>query len=236
MDAKKIIMIMLIASASFTFIVLAIIGIYRYEPEMLGLPPHPVDSTEVVEIQEQDTVEYVSTIEITRNRLERLQENIREKYSLKRDKDSLASFAISLLDSIKKYEGRLAGIKEEADSIKSSIAAVREVKDSLELAVNNFNDSLKIARDKLKLARQKISDQEEFIEMKQDTLQEKNFETFAKIYNNAEPADIARILEQIDERDAAKILKLMRKKKAGKVLDAMQPEHAAAILLLGASE
>ena len=58
---------------------------------------------------------------------------------------------------------------------------------------------------------------------KYDSLSIKNFDEFAKIYNNSNPRDVAKILEQLDERDAAMILKKMNKKKAGKILESMLP-------------
>jgi flagellar motility protein MotE (MotC chaperone) len=84
-----------------------------------------------------------------------------------------------------------------------------------------------------KLVQKHVKDLEDMLANRYDSMEVKNFETFAKIYNSANPKDVAKILEQIDERDAAKILKLMQNKKAGKVLEAMLPEQAAAILIIG---
>jgi len=103
-------------------------------------------------------------------------------------------------------------------------------------SVSKVNQELSGVASRLETARKRIENYEEMLESRIDSASRMNFVAFAKIYDNSNPADVARILEQLDERDAARILKLMQRRNAGKVLEAMRPENAAAVLLLGVGQ
>lgn len=227
MNKKQLIIILAIATVSITVVLLSVILIYKFDPTILGYPPLPV------EIVYADTVAAEKTIEITESKLKKFEKSLIEKNKFKKDRDSLISLKHKLIDS-------MTSIQEVYNTFRDSISSVKKtLSDSVKIA-NNLRDSLqklesnyKKALDKIDLANKQIENQEKFIIKKTDSNELKNFQIFAKMYDNSSPQDIAKILEQIDERDAALILKLMKKKKAGKVIDEMLPERAAAILLLG---
>ncbi len=234
MDIKKAAMIIIGISLSLTFTILAIIGVYTYDPTIMGLPPHPEDTTKVVVLPPPPKpVETVKTVEITEEQFRKMEEELIAKSRIISSKDSLAQANKKLQDSIKSL---LAISKQYNDSIK----AVQKYLDSTKIAKSGLSDSLKqlaqrIKKDSIKilLKQNKIENLQDYLVAKADSSETENFTVFAKMYNATNPADVAKILEQIDERDAAIILKLMQKKKAGKVLESMTPESAAAILLLG---
>ncbi len=235
MNIKKAAMIIVGISFSLTLTVLAVIGIYQWDPTLMGLPPHPQDTTQVVELPPPPPkpVESIKTVEITEAQFKEMEDELIAKHRIVQSKDSLAKANKQLQDSIKKL---VAMGKKYNDSIKS----VSKYLDSAKLAKSHLSDSLaklaaKVKKDSIKilLKQNKIDNLQDYLVAKADSSETENFKVFAKMYDATNPADVARILEQIDERDAAVILKLMQKKKAGKVLESMTPESAAAILLLG---
>ncbi len=227
MNSKQLILILAIASISITIVLLSVIIIYKFDPAILGYPPHQV------QVVYADSVSAEKTIEITESKLKKFEKSLIEKNKFKMDRDSLISLKQKLIDSMSLVQEVYSRFRDSIASVKKTLA------DSVRIA-NNLRDSLgkleinyKKALGDIDLANRRIEDQEKFNIEKIDSNELKNFKVFAKMYDNSTPQDIAKILEQIDERDAAQILKLMKKKKAGKVIDEMLPERAAAILLLG---
>ncbi len=237
MNIKKAAMIIIGVSVSLTISVLAVIGVYTWDPTIMGLPPHPVDTTKVVNLPAPPKpVESVKTVEITENQFKQMEDELIAKNRVVHSKDSLAKSNKKLQDSIKK-------LLEISKHYNDSIQSVHKYLDSTKLAKSSLNDSLtklakKIKKDSIKilLKQNKIDNLQDYLVAKADSSETENFKVFAKMYDATNPADVAKILEQIDERDAAIILKLMQKKKAGKVLESMTPESAAAILLLGSDK
>lgn len=232
------------------FIVLAVISaillgsllaVFEYKPEWIGLPAK-IDSTQAakqIEMPKPKPVKPVyiePAVKITEKQLALFENGMINLEIMKQKKDSLIRLEKFLRDSL--YKNYVQS-KSMQDSVKRAIFnmdnAVKNqnfVNDSL----NRLSAEYKKALDRNETLKKRLEIYEKAMASKNDTLETKNFNTFAKIYDNAAPTEVAKILEQIDERDAAKILKIMSKKKAGKVLEAMKPENAAAILLLGAGE
>lgn len=230
MSSKQLLIIILVASFSLTFIIIAIVGVYKYDPAMLGYESEKKDTIPI------DTIVFEPTILVSEKKLSQLEYGLVEKANIKAQKDAIYNEKMKLLDSIKRVYGFISYYKDSIAKVNKNLGAsgstVQFLQDSLLKVYAQLQDALA----KNKNAQKRIEDQENFLSKKVDTLESKNFEDFAKLYNNANPKDVAKILEQIDERDAAKILKLMQKKKAGKIIESMLPERAAAILLLGAGE
>lgn len=229
MSPKQLILLVLALSLAFILILAGLFGVYKYYPTYLGLPPNPEDTTakeEITPISEPHIV-------MSRSELENLQTRIIKYDLLKARNDSLRRMHERLWDSLKAMNNNIRQWKDSVlaiqDTMKSREKEKQELLDSLDMLSNKYKKSLH----ENKVVRQHVKDLEEMLSSRYDSLEINNFETFANIYNNSNPADVAKILEQLDERDAAKILKMMKKKKAGKVLEEMLPEHAAAILVIG---
>ncbi len=227
MNSRQFIILMIFGSVSLTMIFIAVLGIYYYEPALLGYPPRNTDS-----LAGKEALEVNPTLEITESRLKKFEKELIEKERLSRQLDSLKKARKQLADSIKSissitisYKDSVSGIVEK---LKESKQNVSKKNDSLANLEQLYEKTLK----NLKSTEQLVKDQEEFIIQKEDSVQKANFQLFAKMYENTDPKEVADILQQIDERDAAQILKFMQKKKAGKVIEAMSPDRAAAILLL----
>lgn len=230
MSPKQLIILVLALSLAFIFILAGLFGVYKYYPTYLGFPPTPEDTLS----KEKDILPYIEPqVVISRSELDDLQSKLISFDLLRVRNDSLRSIRDHLLDSLKTMDKNNSQCKDSIltimDTLSNKAKEKKELLDSLEKLKNMYKKSLH----ENKVVRQHVQDLEEMLASRYDSLEVINFETFAKIYNNSKPADVARILEQLDERDAAKILKLMSKKKAGKVLEEMLPEHAAAILVIG---
>ena len=232
MSQRVVILLAIIVSLSFLGLLGGIYAVVKYKPTWVGLPANPQDTVKV----NVDTTYVKPTIEVTQEDYEKFQIAKNQIKYLKFQKDSIIDSKIKVMDSlIKAYKGTSVA-KEETKRIRDSLIKSRKdngwLQDTLRKVADNFS---KASKDKATLEK-RVKEQEKFIEVKTDTVENKNFEEYAKIYENTNPAAVARVLEQLDERDAAKILKAMSKKKAGKVLEFMKSEKATTILLLGSQK
>ncbi len=229
MNPKQLIILVAVLSFAFVLMLIALFGVYKYYPTYLGLPPSTQDSL----TQEEDAFFIEPHIVLNKDEFDELQTKLLRMELLKAHNDSLKKLRNRLWDSLKAMDKNISHCKDsiiaKADTIKEKNKETQFLLDSMETLRNQYKKSLH----ETKVVRQHVKDLEEMLASRYDSMEVKNMEVFAKIYNNASPADVAKILEQIDERDAAKILKLMQKKKAGKVLEEMLPEQAAAILIIG---
>ena len=222
--------LIIIISISMSLIAISLLGIYKYQRTWLGLPPDPKDT--LLKVKE-DTVYIEPTVQLTEKRFSQINKTLSEIEFYQKQKDSFYKISQFLKDSVGRYKFVLKTYQDSINKTKNNLDQSNLHGQHLVDSINRLNSLFLKAKEKNEISEKKITDQENFINQKEDTLQKKAFVNFAKIYNNSRPADVARILERIDEREAASILKLMSKKKAGKIIEAMKPEQAAAILLLG---
>ncbi|MDQ1265961.1 MAG: hypothetical protein QG635_1113 [Bacteroidota bacterium] len=231
-DVMKIVIRILIV-----LLILGLLGgggfyVYKYYPGLIGLGKKKAPARGV----KGDTVYVDKTIGISERKLSMFEQGLIEKAALKQQKDSLLKVQKHYQDSISKVLLSVKQIQDSVLRINKRYNDLNKNKNFLYDSLLKVQNSLKNALEKVNVSQKMIQDQEKMITKKYDTLETQNFEVFAKLYNNSNPTDVAKILEQLDERDAAKILKLMTKKKAGKVIEALKPEQAAAILMLGGSD
>lgn len=241
MTWKQLLIGIIVVSGVLSLLMLGMIGIIKYRPDLLGIRD-TADTTKNVQIQKPRNIRpirpvYIEpTVQISQKELAFFENELIKKNEIFIKNDSLLRIEKYLRDSIKNiYET----IKFYQDSTKraNSIAenSLSKVK-SLEDSITALQNQLKKLNEKYELAQKRIDTYQKLMEQKVDSSAKINFETFAKIYENSRPQEVAAILERLDERDAARILKMMNKKKAGKIIEAMKPENAAAILLLGAGQ
>ncbi len=230
MDIKKVILVIVGATLSFTVVIVMVLGLYKYKPEYFGLPPNPVDTTLVVL---EDTIYVEPAVTLTQKAYNSLNKEIRDKKYFVKEKDTLTKQKQNLLDSIKYLKSQISKYIDSVKKVENRYLDVSKKKTTVEDSIKKLNQKYLSSINRIENTEKKLKDTEKFLNRKIDTLEAKSFEDFAKIYNNANPGDVAKILEQIDDRDAAKILKMMSKKKAGKIIEAMDKEKAATILLLG---
>jgi flagellar motility protein MotE (MotC chaperone) len=232
MSLKNVIILLVVITLSFSLLLLGGAAVMKYYPSLVGFPSTKKDSSN----NKQDTLYVENLIKISENKYRQMEQSIAEKSKLFHLIDSLKGVNNKMADSINQVKKLTHVFEDSVGKVQNLVNGARKTNswliDSL-TKVNILNKNLKSTID---LTKKQFDEQNKLILSKNDTLENKNFTYFAKIYNNSEPASVAKILEQIDYRDAAKILKLMQKKKAGKVIESMLPERAAAILLLSSND
>lgn len=220
MNQKNLILIAIVSVLSMTLLFFVFFIIYKIDPAILGLPR----TGEIIEKEYQ--------VEISSKKLKELEQNLTIKKLLAEQYDSLKLSYKQLQDSLKTiqndYKTLLDSSKKFFEIIRNKEETAAKVKDSLDAITIKYNQ----ARTEINNLKTKLAESEQLLKSRKDSLQIQHYRAFAKIYNNSNPADVAKILEKIDERDASQILKFMNQKKAGKVIEALDPKIAAAILLL----
>lgn len=232
MDRKSI---LILAFTAFFLIMVAfsvIVFLKLKRPELLGLPPNPIDSTIVVKTPLK-SVELEPTYEITAEKLDDFKEKAKERIEFQKRADSLAKVIAELKkkDSVNK-----AKLNKLNDSIipnkEQLINNSQTYSDYLQDSISKLYDQTEEYQAKAEIAENEKTQLEKYLENEVDSLEIENFKQFAKIYNSSDPAKVAGILEKMDEKEAAAILKFMRVKNAGKVIEQLPPDKAALILLL----
>ncbi len=239
MDKRQLTIAIAILSVLFLVIFGGLLTVYFVNPSLIGLAPKKLltqDSVKKVEPVKivKDKIPVNPTIVISMERALQIEE-------VEKQRNNLDSTSKKLNTDIKTLQDSIVNLTKIKKQVKDTISKTnlkydnlskenKRVLDSLNNILSNYNKD----KQKLVLLENRVKSQEDFISRQQDSLEQKNFTDFAKMYNGVAPADVARILEQIDERDASKILKMMQSRKASKVLEAMSSEKSAAILLLGA--
>lgn len=239
MDKKQLTISIVILSLLFLIIFGGLLGVYFINPSLIGLAPKKLlekdtIKKEIIKKIKKDNIPVNPSIIISMDRAFQIEEIEKQRNLLDSTKNKLVVELKSLQDSIKNLTVIKNSIKDTISKTNLKYQNVTKensrILDSLNKIISNYNKD----KQKLVLLENRVKSQEEFISKQQDSLEQKNFTDFAKMYNGVAPQDVARILEQIDERDAARILKMMQSRKASKVLEAMPSEKSAAILLLGA--
>jgi flagellar motility protein MotE (MotC chaperone) len=220
-----------------------IFWVYKYNPTYLGLPPRPQDTMKVAEPIAPPEPEVIEDTAYTEPKVELTVSDF-DAYQSEKIKGAILRYQNSqnmlrqqkLMDSLSIVMKNIAVARDSVNRFRDSVSKganyVKYLNDSLARLSAMYNN---IAKENAN-SKTMLKEREKVFDKKIDSLKAKNFDEFAKIYNNSNPRDVAKILEQLDERDAALILKKMQKKKAGKVLEAMLPENAAAIMVLGVGE
>lgn len=223
----------------------ALLFLYKYKPQYLGLPMSPADSIAQVE-EEREKLRIAQMkakenpkVKISLDEFNRMQSQLlknailrHQNESIKKQKDYLHDSLTHVAKDMQPARDSLAMLR---DSFQISKNYAKYLNDSLTKLSNMYNSAVK-SNEQIKKEKAKAKEDEKIkakAKVEADSARVKNLTQYAKIYNTSNPREVAKILEQLDEKDAAFIIKNMNKKKAAKVLESMLPEEAAAIMLLG---
>lgn len=146
--------------------------------------------------------------------------------------DSISASKKKLNDSLLQLSKQIKSFVDSSQKTQGTINEKDKMNIALADSINQMNKAYSNTARELKNLKSELELKEKLILAKRDSNQLQHYKAFAKIYNNSNPGDVAKILEKIDERDAAMILKFMSQKKAGKVIEALNTNAAASILLL----
>ncbi len=220
MRYRNLTLIAIVSVLSTTLLFTAFLITYKIDPAILGLPR----SNEIIEMD--------YPIEISSKKLKELEKKSALAILISEQYDSLNSSYKLIQDSLRVKKNELKILSDSSQKFFEIISEkqneANKLRDSLEKIKIKYN----LAENEISNLKTKLAETQQILKSRKDSLQEQHYRVFAKIYNNSNPADVAKILEKIDERDASQILKFMNQKKAGKVIEALDPKIAAAILLL----
>lgn len=104
--------------------------------------------------------------------------------------------------------------------LRDSVGHLTTTVAQLQLQLNELRQQLATAEAKLGALQQAA---------RRDSLRLKNLQTLADMYNRADPAEVAKILEGANSKYAATVLRLMKPRVAAKVLEALPKDKALAI-------
>lgn len=249
MNQKTLLIIIIALSTSFTVVVLALLAVYKYEPTMLGYPPHKVDSLALEKMLEQakldsliaekrkiDTIFVEPKIYMSKEELDKIDQRKLSSSLKDTEKDSLLKSKSAAIDSLNKLYLETSSLRDSFAVMDESVKKTKISSNALSDSANKYKNLYASAQNEIKRLKEQLKIKEQATEEIYAADEQANFQKFAKIYESSKPKNIAKILEKIDGKDASMILKFMNKKKAGKVLEVMDPEQAAKILLKGAEK
>lgn len=229
MTQKQIIILFVSVMMTMSLIFLLAAGLYKYKPSLLGLPSKDT----VPETQIWDTLQLRRETVIDPAELEKMRKSIQE-YKAKFHSEKLkAELAYKLSDTLNDKAMMIRDLSDTLVMREDSISFLWSKIGKLNDSIADLDRLVGMHKSESELYAEIIDEKDAKYADKEDSLYLENFKSFAKLYNNAEPAEVAQILTRIDDSDAARILKFMQKKKAGAVIENLPANKAAAILLLG---
>lgn len=244
MTYKKLILIIVSIIGSLLFAIVGLYLLYRLDPSIIGLENNSKDSQKSNDKTASPAVSHINN----KNQKEfaefnQMQSQLLKNAILKYQNEEIRKQKDYLYDSLQKVTQTLKPAKDSLSMVKDSFKItknyIKYLNDSLSKLSNMYN-SLAQSQDKAKKAKETekekpklTTEQEKKLKARADSLYASNLMSYARIYNNSSPQEVAKILDQLNEKDAAFILKSMNKKRAAKVMESLLPETAAAIMLLG---
>ena len=236
MNQKQIIALVIGLTFSFTLCILVAIAIYKYNPTFVGLPSLSSDTTthdSTIDSTSSSSDTSVSTplFLLSRNELDSLELRLVRLTTLEAVSDTLQRQNSLLTDSLLALNAQITGMTDsllgtsskletssaEAQSYQDSVKDWKSKYDQLQAQLESNKKTIEALRKKGRTAAEN------------EAQKQKNIAEMAAIYNNSEPAKVARVLEKLNPEDAAAVLKLIDKKKAGKIIDALNPDYSAKI-------
>jgi len=227
MNVKQVLIVLAIVVGSLIFIFLIILGLYKFFPEIFGLKKET--KTEKVEALKTEYKNEPMIVLSRREYDEWLQKSFNAS-AIVAENQFLSNYSKYLQDSLKKLSNQFTGLekfnKDLSDSLKDWKGKYEEKSRQVQTLLAQIQQKDKMIAE-LNSRFEQISKSGKATT---DSAKQVVYSTFAKIFENSNPQEVAKILEHLDEQQALAILKSMSKKKAGKIIDALSPERSAKIL------
>ncbi|MCX7907892.1 MAG: hypothetical protein N2560_00010 [Ignavibacteria bacterium] len=228
MNIKQVLLILAIVLGSLILIFLTLLGIYKFAPGIFGIKVEEEKAPQ----KTQETVDYKSEPKVVLSKSE--YDNWIQKsfnvFAIQNENLFLTNYSKYLQDSLKKLnetfqetQKKLAFYEDSLSQMNKSL--VEKVKE-----IRTFQQQVLQKEKELAEIKSFIEKQQASGKALTDSAKQVVYNTFAKIYENSDPKEVAKIIELLDDRDALAILKSMNKKKAGKIIDMLKPERSAQIL------
>lgn len=227
MNLKQVLIILAIIIGFLVITALILFGLYKFAPGLLGIKQPKEEK-----FLETTKTEFKSEPKVVLSRVqyeEILQKYFDSKVALEENK-FLLNYRTTLQDSIKNLNQKIDSISKHFLTFLDSLKAKDKLIESKEQIIKKLQSELQQKEKQIAEFKEKGSQQFASGEPFTDSARQVLYSTFAKIYENANPKEVAKIFENLGDEHIVAILRLMSKKKAGKIIDAIKPERNAAIL------
>lgn len=227
MKLKQALIILAITIGFLVITTLVLFVLYKFAPGILG-----IEQPNKEKLPETTKVEFKNEPKVVLSRVqyeEILQKHFDAKVALEENK-FLLNYRTTLQDSIKKLNQEIDSISRHfltfSDSLKTKNKLIEEKEQSIKKLL------LELRQKDNQIAEFKEKESQEFTSGNPytDSARQVLYSTFARIYENANPKEVAKIFEILQDEHVVGILRQMSKRKAGKIIDALKPERSAAIL------
>lgn len=227
MNLKNIMFVIAIVLASLILITLVIFGTYKFAPEILGFK-----KSQTLKSVDEPTIEFKNEpkVVLSRSQYENWLQKSFDAKVIAEENNFLLNYRITLQDSIKKLNSKIDSVNQilalAIDSLTKKDKLLVEMNKDIKKLLSKID-----AKDK-EIAKFKQSEEQQPLASKAltDSARQVVYSTFAKIYENSNPKEVAKIFENLEDEHVISILRLMSKKKAGKIIEELKPERSAAIL------
>ncbi|MEJ5287164.1 MAG: hypothetical protein CH6_1265 [Candidatus Kapaibacterium sp.] len=228
MNVKQALLILAIVLGSLIFVFLILVGLYKFAPGIFGVPQEAPKKEEKIEKVKE---EFKSEPKVVLSKYE-YDEWIQKSFNaqmLMNENQFLMNYSKNLQDSLKKLNQSYSDLQANNSKLLDSLNKLNNI-----ISQKSAENAKLLAqiqqKDKAIAELQSLFEkQKESGKALTDSAKQIVYQTFAKIYENSKPEEVAKILELLNDEDALAILKSMNKKKAGKVIDLLKPERSAKI-------
>lgn len=229
MNVKQALLILAIVLGSLILVLLALLALYKFAPGIFGIKQEEPKKEEKAEkIQEELKTE--PKVVLSRYEYDEWLQKSFNAYAVGIENQFLVNYSKYLLDSLKRINESFLDSQRQLEKFSDSLAILYNRLKQKESEMLKVLSQLKQKDEEISELKSFIEKQEESGKALTDSAKRVVYNTFAKIYENSDPKEVAKIIELLDDKDALAILKSMNKKKAGKIIDMLKPERSAQIL------
>ncbi|MCX7879665.1 MAG: hypothetical protein N2517_03300 [Ignavibacteria bacterium] len=229
MNTKQILTIVLIVFLSFVSIFLIILGLYKLAPSFFGIET-TTEKQETKSESETERFESEPKVVLSKKEFDEWMQKSFNSQAIATENLFLTNYTKYLLDSIGKANAQIENYRSKNVALIDSLTIISKELSKKNKQILELTNQLQLQEKQIQKFSLQLGTDLQGSGTLSDSARRAIFSTYAKIYENADPKEVAKIIELIDEKTAFEILKSMSKRKAGKVIDALKPERSARIL------
>ncbi|MFN3780911.1 MAG: hypothetical protein ACK4SO_01900 [Candidatus Kapaibacteriota bacterium] len=228
MNVKQALTILAIVLVSLVSLVVLLFAIYKLAPGIFGIK----EKEKTVEEKIEKSEEFKSEPKVVLSKLE-YDEWLQKYYNaftIQKENQFLVNYSRYLKDSLAKLNSKQMELQKELHQAQDSLGRLSLLLNEKDKQISRMLNEISEKNKEILALRNLMEAQQASGKALTDSAKMVVYTTFAKIYENANAQEVAKIIELLDDRDAIAILKVMNKKKAGKVIDMLKPERSAKLL------
>ncbi|MGB9771295.1 MAG: magnesium transporter MgtE N-terminal domain-containing protein [Candidatus Kapaibacteriota bacterium] len=229
MNVKQALLILLIVLGSLIFLFLALLGLYKFAPGFFGIQSdEQKKEPKPEEIKEQFKSE--PKVVLSKYEYDEWLQKSFNAFAVVKENQFLVNYSKYLQDSLTIVNSKLKEIQTDNIKLIDSLNKIHTLINEKKLENSKLLSQISQKEKELAELKSFLQKQKESGKALTDSAKLEVYKTFAKIYENANPEEVAKVIENLEDKDALALLKLMNKKKAGKIIDRLKPERSAQIL------